>query len=95
MEGRGCVATSQGPPGAAGGRRDPHPPPSPGDCRGPALPAPGSQTWGLGTGREYASTVLILPSLGAQDMKTVLHRQPTGNVSQLGCTWGDSPRRPC
>ena len=29
MEGRGCVATSQGPPGAAGGRRDPPPPAQP------------------------------------------------------------------
>lgn len=66
----------------------------PGDCRGPALQAPGSQTSGLSTGRGYISTVPSLPSLGAQDMKPVLHRQSMGSVTQLGCTWEGSPRRP-
>lgn len=32
---------------------------------------------------------------GAQNMKTALHRQSTGNVTQLGRTLEDSPRRPC
>ena len=86
----GGVAASQGPPGAAGGRRDHRPP----DCRGPALPASGSQTSGLSAGRGYISTVASLPSLGTQDMKAVLHRQSTESVTQVGCTWEGSPRRP-